>query len=101
MPPDFSTGDRDLRLVDGQVHLSAREMVYRAEPNRPAQLAAKPCPTLLTVIVTSKPLSSKDVKITFKNNTTVSQVLTGLSLTRLQGTNGNLNNIKPGREHDL
>jgi len=53
------------------------------------------------MIVTSKPLSSKDVKITFKKNTTVGQVPTGLSLTRPQGTNGNLNNIKPGREHDL
>lgn len=94
MPPDFSTGDCDLRLVDQQ-------LVYRAEPNCPAQLAAKPCATLLTVIVTSKSLSSKDVKITFKKNTTVGQVVTGLSLTRPQGTNGNLNNIKPGREHDL
>jgi hypothetical protein len=101
MPPDFSTGDRDERLVDEQLHLSAPEMVYRAEPNRAAQLVAKPCPTLLTVIVTSKSLSSKDVKITFKNNTTVGHVLTGLSLTRPQGTNGNLNNTKPGREHDL
>ena len=57
---------------------------------------AKECPTppAQTVDVTSKTLSQKKVTINFKNNTTDAQVLTALSITWPQGTNGNLNNIK-------
>jgi hypothetical protein len=64
---------------------------------------AKPCPTAApsptptippTLVVTSKTVSAKNVKVDIKNNTGVNQVLTGLSITWPQGTNGNLNNIK-------
>ena len=48
------------------------------------------------MVVTAKQLSSKQVKITFQNNTTTGQVITALSITWPQGTNGNLNNIKFG-----
>jgi hypothetical protein len=40
--------------------------------------------------------ATKTVVITFQNNTGVSQVLTGLSMTWPQGTNGNLKTIKMG-----
>ena len=46
--------------------------------------------------MTSKTFSAKTVTITFKNNTNSGQVLTGLSITWPQATNGNLNNIKLG-----
>src|SRR4029077_2391495 len=55
---------------------------------------AKACPIPATVVVTAKQLSTKQVKITLQNNTTMGQVITGLSITWPQGTNGNLNNIK-------
>jgi hypothetical protein len=70
---------------------------------------AKPCPTAApsptptatptptippTLVVTAKTFSAKNVKVDIKNNTTTNQVLTGLSITWPQGTNGNLNNIK-------
>ena len=57
-------------------------------PTRPDADAAP------TVVVTGKTLSKKNVKINFKNNTAVNQVLTGLSITWPQATNGNLNSIK-------
>jgi hypothetical protein len=56
----------------------------------------KACPIPQTVVVTTKTLSSKNVVITFQNNTTMGQVLTGLSITWPQGTNGNLDQIKMG-----
>lgn len=56
----------------------------------------KDCPIPATVVVTSKTLSSKNVVITFQNNTTTGQVLTGLSITWPQATDGNLKQIKMG-----
>jgi len=64
--------------------------------NSPAKACPtpSPTPTPTTLVVTSKTLSKKDVKVNIKNNTAVNQVLTGLSITWPQGTNGNLNSIK-------
>jgi hypothetical protein len=58
-------------------------------------VSPSPTPTPpATVIVTDKKLDKKKVTITFKNNSTVAQVLTGLSITWPQATNGNLTSIK-------
>jgi len=65
-------------------------------PSATATATATPTATPTTVIVTSKTFSAKTVVITFKNNTTMGQVLTGLAMTWPQATNGNLNNIKLG-----
>ena len=61
--------------------------------NSPAKACPSPTPPA-TVVVTDKKLDKKKVTITFKNNTTVAQVLTGLSITWPQATNGNLTSIK-------
>jgi len=61
--------------------------------NSPAKACPSPTPPA-TVVVTDKKFDKKKVTITFKNNTTVAQVLTGLSITWPQATNGNLTNIK-------
>jgi hypothetical protein len=64
---------------------------------------AKPCPSASptptptvppTIDVVGKALSSKAVKISLKNNTGVAQVLTCVSITWPQATNGNLSKIK-------
>jgi len=55
-----------------------------------------PTPTPGMIVVGSKTFSSKTVVITFRNDTGVSQVLTGLSMTWPQATNGNLQSIKMG-----
>jgi len=65
-------------------------------PSATATATATPTATPTTVIVTSKTFSAKTVTITFKNNTNSGQVLTALSITWPQATNGNLNNIKLG-----
>jgi hypothetical protein len=64
--------------------------------NSPAKACPtpSPTPTPTTLVVTSKTLSKKNVKVDIKNNTAVNQVLTGLSITWPQGTNGNLNSIQ-------
>ena len=48
------------------------------------------------IVVTAETFSSNKVTITFQNNAAVDQVLTGLSMTWPQATNGNLNSIKMG-----
>ena len=106
MPPDFSTGDRDLRLVDEQLHLSARKMVYRAEPTALHNSPAKPCPSVspsptptptpcvCALSVTARAVSSKNVTITIKNDGCADEFITNLALSWPQGTNGNLEKIK-------
>jgi hypothetical protein len=60
-----------------------------------------PTPTPQTVIVTNKTfggggMAAKTVTVTFRNNTAVAQVLTGLAMTWPQATNGNLKSITMG-----
>jgi hypothetical protein len=58
---------------------------------------AKPCPGgagQCNVAVTKTETKDKQVKITIKNNATTDTFLTGLDLTWLQATNGNLTQIK-------
>lgn len=65
--------------------------------NSPAKACPSPSPTPTvppTLVVTKKDFSSKNVKVDIKNNTGVNQVLTGLSITWPQATNGNLKQIK-------
>jgi hypothetical protein len=64
--------------------------------NSPAKACPtpSPTPTPTTLVVTSKTFSKKNVKVDIKNNTAVNQVLTALSITWPQGTNGNLNSIQ-------
>ena len=67
--------------------------------NSPAKACPSPSPSPTptvapTLVVTSKTLSKKNVKVDIKNNTAVNQVLTGLSITWPQATNGNLNSIQ-------
>jgi hypothetical protein len=63
-------------------------------PSATATATATATPT--TVIVTNKVFNAKTVQITFQNNTAVAQVLTGLSMTWPQATNGNLQSITMG-----
>ena len=65
-----------------------------AKPCPSASPSPTPTPTPGSVVVTSKSLSSKNVKITIQNDTSTAQVLTGVSITWPQATNGNLNSIK-------
>ena len=60
-------------------------------------------PGVVTVIARAFGLtrSAKTVTVTFRNDTTVGQVLTGLSITWPQAINGNLTKITDGRDHDL
>ena len=48
------------------------------------------------MVVTNKTFSGKTIVITFQNNTASGQLLTALSITWPQATNGNLNQIKMG-----
>jgi hypothetical protein len=48
------------------------------------------------VVVTGKTFSTNKVTVTFQNQTTSGEVLTGLSITWPQATNGNLQSIKMG-----
>jgi len=61
-----------------------------------ATFTPTPTPTPLMIVVTAETFSSNKVTITFQNDAAVDQVLTGLSMTWPQATNGNLTKITMG-----
>ena len=69
-----------------------------ATPSPTATATATPTATAAPAVVaaTGKTFSGKNVTVTFQNDTAMAQVLTGLSITWPQATNGNLRQIKMG-----
>ena len=73
-----------------------------ATPSPTATSTPTPTPTPGDIVVISKTFgtlrggSAKVVTVTFRNDTAVGQVLTGLAITWPQATNGNLQSIKMG-----
>ena len=71
-----------------------------ASPTPTATASPTPTPTPTatpgTLAATGKTFSAKTVVVTFQNDTAVSQVLTGLSMSWPQATNGNLTKITMG-----
>jgi hypothetical protein len=100
----FMVHDGDQNQTGGD---SGQGCAYITMPGGPAAsptptATASPTPTATptatpgTLSATGKTFSGKTVIVTFENNTGVSQVLTGLSMTWPQATNGNLQGIKMG-----
>jgi septal ring-binding cell division protein DamX len=97
----FMVHDGDQNKVGGDV---GQDCVYftmagaapTATPTPTPTPTATPTATPGTIVAGGKTFSSKTVNVSFQNNTAVSQVLTALSMTWPQGTNGNLTKITMG-----
>jgi hypothetical protein len=97
----FMVHDGDQNKTGGDV---GQACVYFTMPGPEPTATPTPTPTPSatatatpgTIVAGGQTFSGKTVVVKFQNDTAVSQVLTGLSITWPQGTNGNLKTIKMG-----
>jgi hypothetical protein len=99
----FMVHDGDQNNTGGDV---GQDCVYFTMPGAAPTATPSPTPTAsatatatatpASVVVTDKTFAAKVVTVTFQNNTANPQVLTGLTMTWHQATNGALGNIKIG-----
>jgi hypothetical protein len=98
----FIVHDGDQNKTGGDVGQDCVFLTMPGTPPPPTTPTPTPTPTATPtatpgqITVGTKTLSGKNVAVSVFNDTGVSQVLTGLSISWPQGTNGNLKTVKLG-----